>query len=473
MSLPDDHGIDIELDPTGELRYLASSFDLESAAMADTPSSEEDKKRAPSLNLIQSYGNPLSPEEASKAVPIGSNGLIRHAIVVPDDFCVDGKLIGGLIKRDFNAEKGVIKPRRPTLPITNKDLMTSLTKVEGDGGPRYIFNGVLNGWPSLRHFELICLEKKRSLLKGRVKAPHYIMDTLGKAWTPHWSAEKEGKAGVPPNIMDTSTIYRATLRGASWTSLGWSPISPGFIFWYEAHNSQGPRVLYGSDTISKIEDDVCKEVHMISHRYAVDRESPKDKLTYHSLVFLEWENSPFGTVVEGAFLNGIGGYKGKCNWYHDKDEEVTGLYETLPPEMISPWLTKASELRCYDVEAKNLDEMKEYIETYNGGGTATKPRFLDPKYTFSHPARLTYRSRSNIAQYLVNYISRNSGYSETSNNCQTMAADLCSFLAGKKDIVPYHPINRIEYYNRSHLFLYDSSMYEGKKSDSLKGKVAR
>uniref|UniRef100_A0A7S4AI19 Uncharacterized protein n=1 Tax=Pseudo-nitzschia australis TaxID=44445 RepID=A0A7S4AI19_9STRA len=325
MSLPDDHGIDIELDPTGELRYLASSFDLESAAMADTPSSEEDKKRAPSLNLIQSYGNPLSPEEASKAVPIGSNGLIRHAIVVPDDFCVDGKLIGGLIKRDFNAEKGVIKPRRPTLPITNKDLMTSLTKVEGDGGPRYIFNGVLNGWPSLRHFELICLEKKRSLLKGRVKAPHYIMDTLGKAWTPHWSAEKEGKAGmcsaynyrvpkssihillvfhsvsfrlfcrialclnrlyyllgVPPNIMDTSTIYRATLRGASWTSLGWSPISPGFIFWYEAHNSQGPRVLYGSDTISKIEDDVCKEVHMISHRYAVDRESPKDKVNLKS-----------------------------------------------------------------------------------------------------------------------------------------------------------------------------------------------
>ena len=38
------------------------------------------------------------------------------------------------------------------------------------------------------------------------------------------------------------------------------------------------------------------------------------QLTYHSLVFLEWENSPYCTIVEGAFLNGVGGYKGKCNW---------------------------------------------------------------------------------------------------------------------------------------------------------------
>jgi len=41
------------------------------------------------------------------------------------------------------------------------------------------------------------------------------------------------------------------------------------------------------------------------------------QLTYHSLVFLEWENSQFCTVVEGAFLNGVGGYKGtKRNTNH-------------------------------------------------------------------------------------------------------------------------------------------------------------
>ena len=155
--------------------------------------------------------------------------------------------------------------------------------------------------------------------------------------------------------------------------------------------------------------------------------------------------------------------------YDDKNEEVTELYKALPPEMISPWLTTAAELRCYDVAAQNLPEMKKFIEKYTG---PTK-RFLDPQVTFSHPARLSYRSRSNIAHYLLNYISRNCSYSELSRNCQTLAADLCSFLAGKKDVVPYHPINRIEYHNKAHLFLYDSSMYKLKKGESLKGKVAK
>ena len=148
---------------------------------------------------------------------------------------------------------------------------------------------------------------------------------------------------------------------------------------------------------------------------------------------------------------------------------MTELYKNLRPEMISPWLTTAAEIRCYDVKAKNLDEMKKYIERYTG----PDKRFVDPHYTFSHLARLTHRSRSNIAQYLVNYITRNSTYSEMTRNCQTLAADLCSFLAGKKDIVPYHPINRLEYYNKSHLFLYDSSMYKQKKGESLKGRIAR
>lgn len=148
---------------------------------------------------------------------------------------------------------------------------------------------------------------------------------------------------------------------------------------------------------------------------------------------------------------------------------MTELYKALPPEMISPWLTTATELRCYDIKAKNLDEIKKFIEKYTG----PNKRFLDPQYTFSHAARLSYRSRSNIAHYLLNYINRNSSYSEMTRNCQTFAADLCSFLAGKKDIVPYHPLNRIEYYNKAHLFLYDSTMYKPKRGETLKGKIAR
>jgi hypothetical protein len=187
------------------------------------------------------------------------------------------------------------------------------------------------------------------------------------------------------------------------------------------------------------------------------------------VVLLEWHHGKFATVVEGAFLNGIGGYHGKSNWYRDKDDGVTALYKALPPEMISPWLTSAAELRCYDVEPKNLDEMKEYIAEYTG----PDKRFLDPRYTFSHNARLSYRSRSHIAQYLLNYISRDCSYSELTRNCQTLSADLCSFLAGKKGVVPYHPVNRFEYKNRTHLFLYEHSMYKRRTHESLKGRVAK
>ena len=137
--------------------------------------------------------------------------------------------------------------------------------------------------------------------------------------------------------------------------------------------------------------------------------------------------------------------------------------------MISPWLTTAAEIRCYDVAAKSLEEMKEYIATYTG----PDQRFLEPHYSFSHGARLTYRSRSHIAQYLINYISRDCSYSELTRNCQTLAADLCGFLAGKKDVVPYHPINRIDYHNRTHFFLYDSDMYATRERAHLKGKIAK
>jgi hypothetical protein len=178
----------------GELRYLAKSMSMDDSDEEEIMITGNIKNQAPSMNTEQSYGNPLSPVEAVKAVPSGSDGLIRYAIVVPDDFCIDGKLINGLNKRDFDIEKGTIKPRRASLPITKKNLMSSLTKVDSEEGPRYIFNGILNGWPSLRHFELIGLEKKRSL-PGGVQPPEYIMKSIGKAWTSHWRADVEGKQG--------------------------------------------------------------------------------------------------------------------------------------------------------------------------------------------------------------------------------------------------------------------------------------
>jgi len=147
---------------------------------------------------------------------------------------------------------------------------------------------------------------------------------------------------------------------------------------------------------------------------------------------------------------------------------VTKLYRMLPPEMICPWRTTSAELRCYDIEAKSLDEFKQYVDTHTG---RTK-RFVDPQFTFSHPARLTFRTKAHIAQYLLNYISRDSAYGELKRNCQTFTADLCSFIAGKKDVVPFHPVSRVDYHNRTYLFLYDSDMYD-KKDPKQKRRIAK
>ena len=131
--------------------------------------------------------------------------------------------------------------------------------------------------------------------------------------------------------------------------------------------------------------------------------------------------------------------------------------------MVSPWLTNAAEIRAMDVPSKSLEEFKQYVKKYEGHDG----RFVDPKYCFSHPARLSYRSKKDIAQYLNNYIRRDVSYNELRRNCQTLAADLCAFVAGKREVLPYHPVNRIEYKNRSHLFLYEPDMYDASKPSSL------
>lgn len=466
--LDDDILMEFEIS-TGELRILSEDLEDQSGSVA-TPEGKRDSKTSganflTSVNVSASYGERLSEEEAIRAVPPGEDGLMRHALVIPDKFCTNGKLVGGLNKRDYDLSDGSIKPRRPSLPVTQSQLFTSLTKVDGPDGPRWIFNGVLNGWPSLRNFELVELEKKRTI--GPLTPPDYL-NSIRQTWMHYWSVDKEGKDGVSPAIRDQAKIYRAKLRGAPWSSIGWSPESPGFLFWFEAQRPE-PRVTYGMRAIEEVGDERCTMVHMISHRYAVAKETPKDKLTWHSVVMLEWEHGKFCTIVEGAYLNGIGGYKGRSNWYHDKDEPVTSLYKCMPPEMICPWMTSAAEIRCYDVPVRNLSEMKEYVATYTG----RDKRFIDPHYSFSHAARLTYRSRSNIAQYLINYISRDTSYSELTRNCQTLAADICGFLAGKKDVLPYHPINRIDYHNRTHFFMYDSRMYVARNKAHLKGKLAK
>jgi hypothetical protein len=201
---------------TGELQILQLA--LEDYGESNSLSIPKQTHMPSSLVCESVYGNPLSEEIAAATVPPGNDGLMRYCTVIPDDFCTKGKLSAGLNKKDFDLTNGSIKPRRASLPLTQSQLFTSLTKIDGPDGPRYIFNGVLNGWPSLRTFELVELEKKRSI--GPVTAPDYI-SSIRHTWAHYWSADKEGASGISPAIKDTSKIYRAKMRGAPWTSIGW------------------------------------------------------------------------------------------------------------------------------------------------------------------------------------------------------------------------------------------------------------
>lgn len=377
------------------------------------------------------YGHPLSEAEADARMPPGTAGMIHHATVLPDQHFINGKLRGGLNMNegDFDLDKQQIKPRRPSLPIACSDLFSSLTRVHGPDGKtvRYVFYGVLNGWPSLRCFELLSLERKRqtsSAAAGMLMLPSPKDVMMGQTrWTTAWTAEKEGKqGGMDPHVAvmtaaaaaaaasggassagsnafantdDSVIVYRAKLRGAPWTARGWTKESPGFCFWYEAQHPDGPRFTHGTDMLKVLSfDEQCTHIHMFNHRYAVKRESPRDYLTYHSVCLLEWDHGQYCTVVEMAFLNGIGGYKGKSNWYDDLNAQpMTQLYQTLPACMVSPWCVTKAEIRCYDIKAKTVEEFLQYVDKYKG----SEQRFVDPTVCFVKIMMTVFLLRSHVA----------------------------------------------------------------------------
>ena len=135
--------------------------------------------------------------------------------------------------------------------------------------------------------------------------------------------------------------------------------------------------------------------------------------------------------------------------------------------MVLPWKSTMSEIRLTDVPYKNdVDFINNYMKPYE----EVSGRFIDIQQTFSHEVRLTFDSKANICAYLLNYIRRDRTYSEMTRNCQTFAADFCGFLSGTKNIRPFHPINKLEYVNRYHYFLYESEKYSSKKKKRKKTK---
>ena len=103
-------------------------------------------------------------------------------------------------------------------------------------------------------------------------------------------------------------------------------------------------------------------------------------------------------LIRVSLFPGMGGYKGKSNWIPDRDEPITALYKSMPPEMVLPWRMTSAEIRCIDVPSKNFKEFQEFVLDHKGN----TGRFVDPHFSWSHAARLSFRSKNHLAQYLLN-----------------------------------------------------------------------
>jgi len=388
-----------------------------------------------SNNDLPWYGLPLAPTEAAAILPPGAGGLIWHAVLAGESWT----------DVDHCSADGAIKARRHILPVRAHDFFSSLVQTN-DG--RWLFTGILNGWPGLSCIELLLIQHRDLRRRSR------IVDS--------WSAEdpKREEPCFPPKVLAAG----ATLRMAPWSAFGWSRESPGFVWWFFAQRSsqeRRPRFAFGQKIVETLQDDMragqemgnAVHAHLFAHRYALGNkriESRQDRKTYHAAVLVEWSHGHYATVIELGPLNGIAGRFGRSDWYHDKLQERTALGSVMPKCMIMPWKTDLAEIRCSDVEARNLTEFQHYVSAYTG----PSGRFIDPHFQHSAPVRLCNRSQLDIARYLLNYLAHDQRFDIRTRSCQTFAADFFSLLSGEDGTQPFHPNLRRGYVPHKDWFLY-------------------
>ena len=381
------------------------------------------------------YGQPLAPEEAAARVPPGAGGAIWHArLVYPPKAGAARSRASSVLDKD-----GKLKPRRPTPAVRAGDFFASLAKTP-DG--RYIFCGVLNGWPGLQHLEVRAITR-RSLLRGG------FVDRL-------WDAASSDAAPRAPSGGKGSV--RVTLRGAPWTDLGWARRSPGWTFWYFATGAT-KRFVAGRDMI-----DACRaageppratRAHIFVHRFALPvgrAESAEQRLTNHSVVVVEWSHGRYVSLVELGNRHRLGCNRGKLNWLHGVEAETLGL---LPTSMLCPWVQSRAEARCTDVPFATVDAFLAYVDAHTGPGK----KFLAPVIQCSSAVRIVYNTKEDIARFVVNYMARDHRYHKTLRNCQYFAGDLFGFICGKKYVKPFNTTLEALYAPRYHTFLYDPALF--------------
>jgi len=309
----------------------------------------------------------------------------------------------------------------------------------------------LSGWNAFRNLELRSITCKESSKSMSVK----------RVWT--------GKSQqTPSDVLRQSHCksMRGTFLLPEWYSKGWKEHSPGFVFWYtpgalcvkDTGKANG-RLFVGADILQQQAQGLLKakatKAHIFAHKYFSKAPGIKDGLKWHAGILLEWEDAEYTTVLELAWLNGLGGYNGKSSYYPEKlaTEVSTELYATMlrdAPAMDQPWDETKSEIRVLDVESKTKDDFLQYMND-------NQNRYVDPE--ISHSVDLSWkasRSRHDILSALLNYNSASPSYVEWGSgmdNCQTFAADFMAWLTDEKYKIatpvlrPFHRDHR-DYFNQ-------------------------
>ena len=371
-----------------------------------------------------------STDDAGPVLRPHEGGVLWHVQIVADDHD-DPK---------HREPDGTLKARRPVPQILAADFFSHLE--ERDDGAFMYVGGPLNGWPGLVDLELRAITcKVRKTLRTVVK----------RFWDASWTGKR---APTYPSIKKLRSV-RCTMRAPAWSARGWAPNEPGYAFWVRRRSGEAPEVFAGRSMLAAVDPAVLAvRCHYFAHRYAKPKakETAKDLLTYHGACLVEFSDGT-ATIFELAWLNGLGGYGARSNWYGDP----APLYEAMPAPLKAPWRSDMCEVRLADVAFADGPSLEAYLAEHSGREPGK--RFLDPKLIRTDPVRLAHRSKRDLLEYALNYVGRDQSYHEEWRNCQTFAADLHGFLAGKKGIEPYSQVCRVLYKPRPWQFLYDPALY--------------
>ena len=129
------------------------------------------------------------------------------------------------------------KAKETLTTCSRSDFFDSIVKTS-DG--RYMFSGILNGWPALREMEVISITCSVKSLLGRV--------LIKRTWN---KGQSQGEPAYPKDKRIRSV--RATLRAPVWTKYGWSKDSHGRAFYYTPFRKFTPKMSFGTNMLDDLQ----------------------------------------------------------------------------------------------------------------------------------------------------------------------------------------------------------------------------